>query len=381
MYRKILAIFVLALAGLTAFAQIEPEKLAQLQDIMGEYIEAMDRVSSEEKCAEVDFMIETCTDSLVRQVVAERLYDHFVTSKVMGDAAVAIHIYDVWFATHRVEMSWDGALVNAQMFAEFNRQSQLGMKAPQFKVKDVYDDEYLIPLRDSDRRAGLFFYDVDCYHCQMETVMLRNYLAEVDFPLDFFAVYTGFMYDRWEYYMDYEFNIESEFVRVHHLWDPDHESGFTELYGVLSTPKMFLLGKDGTIIGRDLDTEALKQLLSVGRIEEDLYSRNPVGSKIPALKVPGTRVKGKKMKEGTFKLSKFDYIIFHTEGCQHCRAELEWLPSVPGTKLLVNVDQVLADKPALAKQLFDTFDLSVLPHIIRLKKGVVQERYVSFLNE
>jgi hypothetical protein len=39
----------------------------------------------------------------------------------------------------------------------------------------------------------------------------------------------------------------------------------------------------------------------------------------------------------------------------------------------------LAEKPELTKQLFDAFDLSLLPHIIALdSRGFVTDRYVSF---
>jgi hypothetical protein len=45
-----------------------------------------------------------------------------------------------------------------------------------------------------------------------------------------------------------------------HLWDPEVESDFQRKYGVLQTPRMFLVGPDGTVVGRGLDTPALQML-------------------------------------------------------------------------------------------------------------------------
>jgi hypothetical protein len=45
------------------------------------------------------------------------------------------------------------------------------------------------------------------------------------------------------------------------VYDPDFSSGFHMLYNVMKTPQMFLLDKEKRIIGRGLDTDALKELL------------------------------------------------------------------------------------------------------------------------
>ena len=47
-------------------------------------------------------------------------------------------------------------------------------------------------------------------------------------------------------------------VSVTNLWDPSLNSDFQRKYGVLKTPQMFLIGKDGVILGRKLDVPALE---------------------------------------------------------------------------------------------------------------------------
>ena len=45
------------------------------------------------------------------------------------------------------------------------------------------------------------------------------------------------------------------------VWDPEAESSYHLLYGVLSTPKLFLIDRHGVIVGRNLDAGSLRQLL------------------------------------------------------------------------------------------------------------------------
>jgi hypothetical protein len=55
--------------------------------------------------------------------------------------------------------------------------------------------------------------------------------------------------------------LDATKTRVRHLWDPGLNSDFQRKYGVIQTPRMFLIAPDGTILGRGLDARALAQLL------------------------------------------------------------------------------------------------------------------------
>ena len=82
-------------------------------------------------------------------------------------------------------------------------------------------------------------------------------------------------------------------------------------------------------------------------------------------------------------------IIFHTEGCAICKAELAAADSLLAKMdkrqrntavLLVDMDEILVSYPAIAEQLFNTFDLTSLPYIIRIdRKGTVIGKYISLI--
>lgn len=83
-----------------------------------------------------------------------------------------------------------------------------------------------------------------------------------------FSVYMIYTQDDRERWMGYIQRAVAPFslpanVCVTHLWDPDMTSGFVTKYGVVSTPKLFLLDRNGVIIGRDLTPTALGQVVEV----------------------------------------------------------------------------------------------------------------------
>lgn len=493
----ILAAF-LAAAVISSAQQLDSVKRILLDGKLAEYTAAIEKEGVQVQKEECDFLIGSSTDSLVRQYVALRLYDHYVSSRVMGAEAVAIHIFDTWFLPGIVKMESDMDLMTARVYADFNRQSQIGCRAPELTMETM--DGGLVTLfpseeRVKDRHSVLFFYDTDCAKCKVESILLSHLLEEEDYPIDFFAIYTGDNREAWEAYVAERFDFPSVRTRVTHLWDPTLDSDFQRKYGILQTPHMYLIRPDLVIKGRGLDTYALalmlneimahpdldygnpqmdplfdnllahptetgvkatadylaqsqlhagdttmcRQLLGdflyylapktgqamkegtkylideyvLGRndiwntaddslkvvgfaeIMNDLLSKSMPGSRIADIKVPGELLTYAKSTKKTMNLRKLkgesNTIIFHTNGCNICAAEIaaarniiSQLDRKQKNKIkvfLVNVDDILASNPSLASKLFDRFDLSSLPFIISTdKKGIIGSRYMTLQN-
>ena len=122
-----------------------------------------------------------------------------------------------------------------------------------------------VQLFGQDDKAGcfrvLYFYDTDCSKCRMQTILLRYILESEDFPVEFYAIYTGDNRTQWDEYVAGQWNVDSVSAKVTHLWDPEIDSDFQRKYGVIQTPRMFLVAPEGTIVGRGLDAVALAQML------------------------------------------------------------------------------------------------------------------------
>lgn len=263
MRRLWLVLLLLFLLPLGLLAQLptplDSTVTAALDLRLDEYFAALESEPVSVKLAECDFMLESCDDPLVKQYVAVRIYDHFLGSKVMGDEAVAVHMVDDWFVPGKVSMYSDIDLLNAKVYAQFHRSSLIGMKAPELVLRTRDGDPVEAPA--SGAVTVLFFYDTSCARCKLETMRLREFLPQVDAPLEFYAIYTGVFRDQWDEYVSTRWDFESPSVNMHHVWDSELESDFQMLYGVLQTPQMVLVDDKGVIVGRSLDTEALSQLL------------------------------------------------------------------------------------------------------------------------
>jgi len=261
--RHLLLIFILSLAVFSAKASpavLDSTSKAAVDAKLAEYVAAIASQPTDVKIQEVDFMVNACKTSELRDYVAVKLYSHYLNSKVMGDEAVAIHLTDSVFVPGKAKFADEMDLMNARVYAEFNRNSLIGAQAPEIVLESPDGTKKNLQKKFSYRYQVYYFYDPDCATCKIETPSLVYLLNKGNYPIDLYAINT--MDDRaaWEEYMP-KFAVEAPQTKVYHLWDPDVESDFQRLYGVLQTPALFFISPSGVILGRKLDSVALGELL------------------------------------------------------------------------------------------------------------------------
>lgn len=587
MSRRAVIFILWLLLPFCCFAQVDSTRLAELDKRLETYFQILEPENVDVKSRECDLLIDSAKDSLLRQHIALKAYGHYLNSTLMGDEGVAVHLTDTWFAPGLVSMGGEEVLLNAKIFADFNRQSLLGKPAPSFAMESFEGDSVSFGGRSEHYRV-LLFYDTDCAKCKLELMRLRPLLDSRNWPVDLYAVYTGGDKESWGKWLSERMNINAPRTRIFNLWDPEVKSDYQMKYGVLQTPRMFLIDKEGTIIGRGLDSDALERLLDIvlpgfvdyeygsaasaalmddlfasyddpvsdslshrgsdssrmhpdrspspsrrptptrilsmaktlesstlskadtvsfkhlegdllywltsrrdelskegtlpfineyilsrpgiwntqddtlkvvglARMMKDLLSRTPVGSKLPKAKdliprissaeslsnVPAQPDRTREQAEINNRAQAFDrvpehtdinnraqafdrareqagasakaygnhtsiqprnyanvsflrdwtrkwnrlrgkggYIVFHTEGCPVCKAELAAADSLGLRTLDVNVDEIMVSNPDLAKSLLDTFDLSSMPLILQVgRHGIILRRYLSFIQD
>ena len=231
---------------------------AKLDAMLQNYTDALERESAEVKSAECDFLISSVKDSLTTQHIALWLYDHYKESPVMGDEAVAIHVYDNWFKDGTIAMRSEFDKLDADIFTTFNRSTLLGMKAPQVDLLNPCGRKIRIPQEGS--HSVLFFFDTSCAKCQIESKVLPGILEKIEFPTRFYAVYCGHDKKAWRKFRC-SFKVRNRNVGIVHAWDPEMETDYLRLYGVISTPRLYFTDTDGEILGRRLEAESLAELI------------------------------------------------------------------------------------------------------------------------
>ncbi|MBQ9462147.1 MAG: hypothetical protein IJU68_00630 [Bacteroidales bacterium] len=232
---------------------------AKLDTMLTRYTEAIVPESVDVKKAECDFLISSVNDSTTTQHVALWLYDHYKDSPVMGEEAVAIHLWDNWFKPGTIKMRSEYDRFDAELFANFNRSTLLGMSAPVVTMQKPCGGKISIPQEGSF--SILFFFDTSCGKCKLEAAVMPQVLENITFPARFYAIYCGHDKKEWRRFRS-SFKVRNRNVKVIHAWDPEIESDYLRLYGVISTPRLYFTDKDREILGRRLEIESLAEIIS-----------------------------------------------------------------------------------------------------------------------
>jgi len=265
MFRRAISLIISILLAVTlraagAAATESPDSLAfaRLDSMLERYTAAIEKEGVDVKNAECDFLISSVQDSLTTQHIAIWLYEHYKDSPLMGDEAVAIHIYDDWFKSGTVAMRSDMERFDADLFATFNRSTLLGLKAPEVTLLSPCGRKMKIPQEGS--YSILYFFDTNCGKCQLETKLLPEVLKKITFPTRFYAVYCGQDKKAWRKFRR-SFKVRNRNLGIVHAWDPEMDSDYLRLYGVISTPKLYFTDTDGEILGRRLEIESLDEII------------------------------------------------------------------------------------------------------------------------
>lgn len=234
------------------------DRYSGLDSLLTQFYTTLEREENEEKNKEFDGLIEVCKDSLTRQHVVLEIFDHYSHSRVMGEEAVAIHIYDKWIASGLVKTRSEFEDMEKQIFAEFNRNSLVGMTAPPITLYKPCGGTLTVP--EPGTPAILFFYATDCMKCRLELAELPKVLNDIPFKVNFYAINTSSVKRDWRA-VRRNLKTTNKLVKIKHVWDTEMDSNYQKLYGVTGTPKIFVVLEDGEIIGRRLELDNLQEII------------------------------------------------------------------------------------------------------------------------
>lgn len=263
--KRILTILLAATLAIQAGAQ---EKYHQLDSLLTLFYTSLEREDVEVKNAEMDMLISSCTDSLTRQHVALAIFDYYKESPLMGEEEVAIHIYDNWFKNGAVEMRGEFDRFEAEMFVDFNRQTLIGCDAPVLTMLTKKSKEQKMPAE--GKTAIIYFHDTGCAKCKMTDKLLPGVLEKIQFDCRFYSIYCGTDARDFRKYRK-SFKLKNRHIEVIHLWDPESESSYQKIYGVISTPKIYVTTPDGRILGRRLELDSLMELMPYAEAIQHVY--------------------------------------------------------------------------------------------------------------
>ena len=176
---------------------------------------------------------------------------------VLVDSQIGEGVYGSVYAWDRNsnQIYWKDNSSNTQYVYQFL--GYLDRPAPQITLRKPCGGRRTIPR--TDRASVLFFYSPTCAKCRLETHALPGVLAEVQFPMDFYAIDVDTDRRAFRAFRK-ALRTTNKNVRMVHLWDPDNESTLLLDYGVFSTPKVFVVW-EGEILGRRLEMANLLEII------------------------------------------------------------------------------------------------------------------------
>lgn len=218
---------------------------------------------SHRQTAIADSIILSQGDTSSQRKTALQMYDFYSSAPIMGAEGIAVHLTDRWFADGTIKMRSPAELMQAKLYADLNRNSLIGAQAPNLTLYDTLGARVCVPGDYPGKVRILYFYDEGCPVCRLESRKMCSLADSIGDRSDIvlFTIYTGQNESLWKQYIHSHLPEQRSQLNIIHLWDPGMKSNFPLLYGVLSTPGIFLIGKDGKIAGRRLDTQSLGMLL------------------------------------------------------------------------------------------------------------------------
>jgi peroxiredoxin len=204
------------------------------------------------------------------------LYVFGDTSRIMGAENLAVFVGKNYYTVEKASWADSSTLRKIKEHVTSLEPLTIGKKSPNVRLADTTGMNFPNLYKVNSKYTVLVFWDPSCGHCKKDLPKLQKFYEEWKSKgVEIFAVCTQREIDEWKKFIRDE---KLTFINVA-VW-PDmaktpekyiYEMGVTDIeslnihrtFYINSTPQIYLLDKDKTIIGRRLSPEALPKLLEM----------------------------------------------------------------------------------------------------------------------
>ncbi len=184
--------------------------------------------------------------------------NEYAKSKIVGMDAAYVHLVDKYYRTGVASWTEEESLKKILESADKLKPLLIGKTAPDIQMQKK--DGTKVSLHDvkSDYTI-LYFWRYDCGHCKESTPFMKSFYEKFkDRGVKVFAVCTKFTDEIagcWDYVK------ENEIQDWLHTVDPYHQSRFSKIYDIRSTPQIYVLDDKKEIISKRIGAEQLEDLM------------------------------------------------------------------------------------------------------------------------
>jgi thiol-disulfide isomerase/thioredoxin len=211
------------------------------------FIQAPDSIINE-----IDMVLGRVKDNYkIFQFIAVYLFNHFRQSEIMGHDAVMVKLADDIYLTDKADWVSKEFKDDLRKQIDLIRPNLIGRKAQNI-IMDSYKGIFVDLYDIQNEFTILYFWEPDCSHCKEATPKLREYYEkEKNSGIEVFAVCTTSDKAKWTQY------IESNKLTWINGWDPERKSHYDYYYNIQSTPTIYILDRNKTIIAKKLSVESI----------------------------------------------------------------------------------------------------------------------------
>jgi len=222
-----------------------------------EYLDRLTVQDPDSIIAAADYLVQKVgNDKDMYKFIVAYITSNYESSNIMGMDAVFVHMAERYYTPEKAD--WVSA---TQLEKIKNRAQQLdpiliGKRAPTLVMPDSNN---VMQAFDSIKAEYtiLYFWDFDCGHCQKETPKLIRWYDSIKAEgIEVYAIQTNeSSTTKWK---DYVKAHKLDWINVMDIY---HTSNFRHDYDVLTTPMIYLLNENKTIIAKKIDTDDLDKVL------------------------------------------------------------------------------------------------------------------------
>lgn len=197
-----------------------------------------------------------------------KYFVHYITntyekSNIMGMDAVFVCVAEDYYTEDKAFWVDSAQIAKIQDAVVTKKPLLIGKKAPNIVLQDTLGKWHILHALEQPYTV-LFFWDPGCGHCKKAIPKLQEFYDEYQSKnIEVFAVCTEFETPEW-----IKFVREKELNWINVSDSPEYPSNFRTVYDIFSTPQLYVLDKDKTIIAKKLGVEQLGEYFDK-RLEQD----------------------------------------------------------------------------------------------------------------
>ncbi len=183
------------------------------------------------------------------------LYNLMNNSKIMGMDAALVEIADRYYLAGRCPWTEPKFIDDLREQVNSIRYTLIGRKAVDLKkMPSVNKGEYFTLSEVDAPYTILVFWEPSCGHCKKEIPQLKKEVWDkyASQGIKIFAVCCQNEYEPWQQFIE-----ENQLEEWMNVYDPYRRTNFRTYYNIKSTPQIFILDRDKTIVAKRIGVDQI----------------------------------------------------------------------------------------------------------------------------